>query len=95
MEMSKHMSRRFLEWEDQIRKYCEENNLSFEKAKTMSECYNKDMLVLQYFDPECESVKLGLGLQDETPMPPVLWMHRTENGVRFDQTEYTQQYLSL
>ncbi len=89
------MNKRFKEWENEIKRYCEENNLSFERAKKMSGCYNENMLVLQYFDPESESVKLGLGLRDETPMPPVLWVYRRKDGLEFRQTECTQQYLGL
>ncbi len=37
------MNKRFEEWKDKIREYCEENNLSFEKVKKMSKCYNEDI----------------------------------------------------
>lgn len=89
------MCERFEEWKDEIKKYCEENNLSFEKAKKMSKGSNKDMLLLQYYDPDSEEANTGLGLMNETPLPPVLWVLRTEDGVEFEQTEYTQQYLAL
>ena len=41
---------RFDKWEDDIKKYCEINNLSFEKAKNMAKCWGKDDLILQYYD---------------------------------------------
>ena len=44
------MSELFDKWEDDIKKYCEINNLSFEKAKNMAKCWGKDDLILQYYD---------------------------------------------
>ncbi len=44
------LSKRFNEWEKEIRQYCEENGLDFEKAKKLSKADNTTMLVLQYFD---------------------------------------------
>lgn len=84
------MCPRFEEWKDSIRDYCEKNQLDFLKASTMVKCSNKDMLVLQYHDPS----KGNDGLLDETPMPVVLWVFRQQNGLRFEQTEYTKKYLA-
>ena len=89
------MCKRFDEWENEIRKYCEENGLDFEKAKTMAQSSNQTMLLLQYFDPESESVKKGLGLLDETPMPAVLWITKNGDKLEFEQTEYTHKYLTV
>lgn len=89
------MCKRFEEWAPQIEKYCNDNNLSFEKARKMSQSSNKTTLLLQHFDPECESVKRGLGLLDETPMPAVLWITKKGNDLHFEQTEHTQKYLAL
>lgn len=88
------MCKRFDEWENEIRKYCADNNLSFEKAKSMAQSSNKTTLLLQYFNPDAESVKKGLGLIDETPMPAVLWITKNGDGLKFEQTEYTRQYLA-
>ena len=63
------MSELFDKWEDDIKKYCEINNLSFEKAKNMSKCWGKDDLILQYYD---SSKNNGKGLNDEIPLPIVL-----------------------
>ena len=52
----------------EIEKYCENNNLSFEKACQMGQCYGKNDLWLQYVDKE----KGKKGLLDETPAPVVL-----------------------
>jgi len=89
------MCKRFEEWENEIRDYCGKNNLNFDKAKKMVQSSNKDMLLLQYFDPENESVKKGLGLLDETPMPAVLWIKRNGNALEFEQTEHTRRFLGV
>lgn len=89
------MCKLFNDWSNEIRKYCESNGLSFEKASKLSKCWGKDDLILQYFDSDCEAVKKGLGLLDETPMPVVLAIYRQPDGsLRFEQTEHTLKYLS-
>lgn len=85
----------FEEWKNEIEAYCIDNNLSFEKAEKMSKSWSKNDLVLQYFNPESESVNKGLGLLDETPMPVVLWITKNGDSLCFEQTEYTQKYLSV
>lgn len=81
----------FKEWSPQIKKYCEENNLSFEKAKMLAKGQGKDYITLAYYDPDKEKK----GLLDETPMPIALQITKTSNGLVFKQTEHTQKYLSL
>lgn len=86
------MCRRFEEWSSEIKKYCEENNLDFEKAKKMVKNWGKDDLMLQCYDT---NMAKGLGLLDERPMPLVLYIHMGKNGeLIFEQTEYTRQYLT-
>lgn len=85
------MSELFDKWEDDIKKYCEINNLSFEKAKNMAKCWWKDDLILQYYD---SSKSNGKGLNEEIPMPIVLKIKKTDNVLIFEQTEYTNKYLS-
>ena len=85
------MSELFDKWEDDIKKYCEINNLSFEKAKNMAQCWGKDDLILQYYD---SSKSNGKGLNEEIPMPIVLKIKKTDNVLIFEQTEYTNKYLS-
>lgn len=82
---------RFNEWENDIKQYCKENNLSFEKAQKMAKGSNKTTLVLQYYNPE-DGKK---GLIDETPMPAVLWVTKVGDKLQFEQTEYTRKYLSM
>lgn len=81
----------FVEWSDDIKKFCSENGYSFDKASKLSKCWGKDDLILQYHDPE----KGKLGLRDETPMPVVLAIYKQPDGsLRFEQTEHTRKYLS-
>lgn len=88
------MCKRFDEWSQEIKAFCESNGYSFEKAKKLSKCWGKDDLFLQYFDPNSESVKKGLGLLDETPMPLVLYIRKENGKLVFEQTEHTRRYLS-
>ncbi len=86
------MCRLFDDWSEEIKKYCEDNGFSFEKAKKLSKCWGKNDLVLQYYDSENSS---GLGLLDETPLPIILVIYKQPDGsLRFEQTEHTRKYLS-
>lgn len=85
------MCKRFEEWSDDIKRYCESNGLNYEKAKKLSKCWGKNDLLLQYYDPNGEKK----GLLDETPMPLVLMISRQTDGTLiFEQTEHTKKYLS-
>ena len=84
------MCKLFDDWSDEIRNYCNENNFSFEKAKSLSQCWGSNFLALQYYEPE----KGKNGLLDETPMPLVLMIQRKSDGtLSFEQTEHTEKYL--
>lgn len=85
------MCKLFDEWSPQIREYCNNNNLSFEKAQKMSQCWGKNDIILQYYDDKKARKQ---GLLDETPMPIVLKIFRNKDHVEFEQTEYTQRYLA-
>lgn len=80
----------FNRYEKEIETYCQSNNLSFEKAKELSQCWGRNDLWLQYHDPS----KGKEGLRDETPAPIVLKMTIVNNIPIFEQTEYTQKYLA-
>lgn len=75
-----------------IQSYCKKNGLDYEKAKKMSRCCGQDFLALQFYDKSKKNN--GLGLLDETPLPLVLMIRKTQNGLTFEQTEYTRQYLT-
>ncbi len=88
------MCKLFDDWSDEIRSYCQNNNLSFEEAEKLSQCWGEDFLALQYYDSNSELAKKGLGLRDETPMPLVLMIQRNSDGtLSFEQTEHTEKYL--
>ncbi len=80
----------FNRYEKEIETYCQSNNLSFEKAKKLSQCWGRNDLWLQYHDP----LKGKEGLRDETPAPIVLKMTIVNNMPIFEQTEHTQKYLA-
>lgn len=84
------MCKRFDDWSDEIKEYCSKNGLNFEKVKASSKCWGKNDLILQHYTP----TNSNAGLLDETPMPVVLMITKTSNGLLFEQTEYTKQYLS-
>lgn len=84
------MCKLFDDWSNEIQNYCKKNKLNFEKAKSLSKCWGKDFLALQYYDPS----KGQNGLLDKTPMPIVLVIKKTSNGLIFERTENTLKYLS-
>ncbi len=84
------MCKLFDDWSEDIKSYCSKNNFDFEKARKLSQCWGSNFLALQYHDPK----KGQNGLLDETPMPLVLMISKTENGLVFEQTEFTKKYLS-
>ncbi|MDL2236048.1 hypothetical protein LJC07_07920 [Christensenellaceae bacterium OttesenSCG-928-L17] len=88
------MCKLFDEWKPEINKYCNENGLDFEKLKTMSRQWNKDMLVFTYHDKKKSEENRRLGVMDWSPLPDVLWISRVGNQLIFEQTEHTQQYLA-
>ncbi len=84
------MCKLFDDWSKQIKEYCENNGFDFEKAKKMSQSWGKDILVLQFHDPE----KGTKGLLDETPSPVVLLVKKEKNGqLLFETTENTSKYI--
>ncbi len=84
------MCKLFDDWSEEIRRYCEANGLSYEKAQKLSQCWGSNFLALQFYDPEQGSN----GLLDETPMPLVLLITKTADGLTFEQTEHTMTYLA-
>lgn len=82
----------FEEWSEEIKRFCQQNNYSFEKAKDLSKCWGNNILALQYY--KYDPVKAKEGLRDETPLPLVLMIRKEAGKLVFEQTEYTKQYLS-
>lgn len=83
------MCKLFNQYEKEIERLCIENDLDFEKAKKLSQCWGKNDIWLQYHDPE----KGKNGLLDETPSPVVLKILIDEGKVSIEKTEYTDMYL--
>lgn len=83
------MCKLFDEWAKEIKKFCDENSLDFNKAKVLSQSWGKEHLALAYHDKS----KGVNGLLDDTPMPMVLLITKTETGLNFEQTEFTKKYL--
>ena len=84
------MCKLFLNWENEIREYCRMNGLDFSKAEKSGKCWGKDILMLQYIDPQ----KGKQGLRDEAPAPVTLVIRKTGNKLAFEQTENTRKYLA-
>lgn len=82
----------FEEYQEEIKRYCDNNGLDFTKLQNMSKSYSKDILFFQYFNKNANHSNKGLN--DETPSPVVLFMHVENSKVRFEQTEFTQKYLA-
>lgn len=79
------------EYQNEIKRYCDLNNLSFDKLMTSIKGFGIDGVIFQIAGDKPNK----LGLLDETPLPTVLIMHISKNGtgVEFEQTEYTKKYL--
>lgn len=84
------MCKLFIDWEAEIRRYCDENGLDFSKAQQAGKCWGKDVLMLQHIAPGSGKD----GLHDETPAPIALIIRKDKNGLVFEQTEHTAEYLA-
>ncbi len=80
----------FNDWEKDIEAYCLQNGLDFEKAKNLPKSWGKNDVCLHYYDSE----RGKSGLCDETPARIVLMIVKENGMLRFEQTEYTHEYLS-
>lgn len=79
----------FTEWKNEIREFCQKNQLDFEAISKLSKGYGRDFLAFCCYDPG----KGTKGLLDDTPMPLVLMVRKTKDGLVFEMTEYTDRYL--
>lgn len=83
------MCKLFSKYEGQIKSYCVENGLDFEKLSSFPQCWSKNDIWVQYHDPN----KGKSGMKDETPAPIVLIISVNSGNVTFTQTEHTGKYL--
>ncbi|MDD6527643.1 MAG: hypothetical protein PUF31_07590 [Oscillospiraceae bacterium] len=86
------MCMKLREYQNDIKQYCDRNNLSFDKIMTSIKGCGNDSIIFQIAGDKPNKQ----GLLDETPLPTVLIMRKRKNGtgVEFEQTEYTQKYLA-
>lgn len=83
------MCKLFNRYENEIKDYCSNNGLNFEKVKSMPQCWSKNDIWIQHFDSE----KGKEGLRNETPAPIVLKISVKNGKVLIEQTEHTKKYL--
>jgi hypothetical protein len=86
------MEMRYEQYRDEIKKYCLLNNLDFEKIDKYPKCWNSEFIAIQYDDGDYSNIN---GLLTDIPMPVVLLVNKEENGLSFEQTEYTNLYAAI
>jgi hypothetical protein len=86
------MEMKYQDYKDEIKEYCLLNKLDFEKINSYPKCWNSEFIAVQYSDGDYTNTG---GLLNDTPMPLVLLINKEENGISFEQTEYTKQYAAL
>jgi len=80
------------EYGDEIRNYCDQNNLSFDRLYKSPCCYDNEELIIQRSERDPEREKLGL--MDNVPTPATLEIYLENGRLRFVQTEYTHLLLA-
>lgn len=71
----------------EIEKYCVSHNLSVEKFRLARKSYRNEVYFVVANTP--------LNYDKNKPLPAALIVHKTESGLKFEQTEYTQKTLGL
>jgi len=83
----------FKEHKDEIRKYCKENSLSFDRLCKSPCGFNNEVLFIQRNERDPERAKLGM--MDDIPTPTVLEIYLENGKLRFVQTDITRKYLGV
>lgn len=74
-----------------IKKYCDENNLDYDKILKSPKCGNKDALFIQHCNPEIGK----LGLQNEHPAEVLLSARKEKDGtITIMQYKNANRYLT-
>jgi hypothetical protein len=81
----------FVNYKNEIEKYCAENSLSANKIFHSARSYNDARVVLQ--QPEFNTAKSAKGLADDVPARVTLRIFLEGGKLRFEQTEHTRKYL--
>ena len=68
-----------------IEQYCATHSLSVAKFRRALKSWGPDDYVVHAEVPE--------GYDDNAPLPAALIVYKTESGLKFEQTEYTQKTL--
>lgn len=69
----------------EIEKYCVDHNLSLTKFRSAGKSMGESSYIVHARAPE--------GYDDNAPLPAALIVYKTESGLKFEQTEYTQKTL--
>ncbi|MBR6029180.1 MAG: hypothetical protein IKP40_08810 [Clostridia bacterium] len=77
---------------EQISAYCATHGLSYAKLKKCGITGLNQKNIFQYWNRNPDSTKTGL--MDNRPAPIVLIVERTEDGLRFTETEHTHEFIS-
>jgi uncharacterized protein YbbK (DUF523 family) len=88
------MEKYYNENEAAVKDYCAQNCLNFELLKKSPKSCGVNDLYVQYYEEgriTCAESGVMLG---STPMPVMLKIFKTDNGLRFEQTEHTAKYLA-
>lgn len=80
-------------WKNELKKYCKDSGLDYEKAINYPMGVSPDFMDIVY--PEEERIKKAKGLLDDTPMKPILTAHKENGRVVFEETDITRKYLSV
>jgi len=92
VERSDMTNKIFKEFKDEIRNYCDKNNLSFDRLRKSPCCYDDEELIIQRSERDHEREKLGL--MDNVPTPATLEIYLENGRLRFMQTKYTHLLLA-
>jgi len=81
----------FKMYKKEIEAYCAENNLLANEVFRSACSYNDKIVVLQH--PELNTEQSRRGLADDIPAKVTLRIFLEDGELRFEQTEYTHEYL--
>jgi hypothetical protein len=93
VEWSDSMEMKFENYKTEIENFCAENGLSFEKLKTMIPGWNSVTMSFSYCDDTL--LESADGLNNDTPLPVVLWIKKVGDILNFEKTEFTQKFLAI